>query len=71
MHQIMGSRTFEWPKKAQNNLSSKSTIFQYNMRHSSIYVLAPILALGYVKLYIMCVGTITGRKLTEGYVTLC
>ena len=31
----------------------------------------PVLFLGSIRLHVMCVGTIAGRKSTEGYVELC
>ena len=49
---------------------SKSTIFQYFVKHSLIYLLVSVLSLGSVRLCIMYVGKIAGQKLTEGYVTL-
>ena len=48
--------------------SSESTIFQYYMKHSFMYLLVPRLSLRSVGLCIMCVWTIAGRKLTENYV---
>ena len=50
---------------------SESTILWYYINHSFIYLLLPVLTLGSIRLCIMCIGTIAGRKSTEGYVTLC
>ena len=49
---------------------SKNTIFQDYIKHSFIYLLVPVLSLGSVRLRIICVGTIAGRKSLEGYVAL-
>ena len=40
------------------------------MKHSFVYILVPILSLLSVTLCIMCIGTIVGQKLTEGYIRL-
>ena len=71
MCKVMAYRTFKWPEKAQNGLGwLRKYFFWYYMKHSFIYVKVPVLSLGSIKLCMMCVGTIAGRKSTEGYVSL-
>ena len=48
----------------------KSTIFWYYLEFIFIYLLVPVLSLGSIGLCTMCVGTIAGWKLMEGYVAL-
>ena len=50
---------------------SKNIIFWYYMKCSIIYLLIPVLSLGIGRLHIICIGTIAGWKLTEGYGALC
>ena len=66
MRQVIAFKTFSDLKRHNMVLNSlEITIFQYDMKHSFIYLLVPVLSLGSFRLHIMCVGTIA-RQSTKG-----
>ena len=72
MHQVMASSTLSGQKRYKTILDgSESTIFQYHLKRSFIYLLVPVVSLGNVRLCIVCIGTIAEWKSTESYITLC
>ena len=73
MHQVMASKTFDWPKKAQNEswMALKVLFSWHNIKNSFIYLLVTIISLESVRLPIICVGTIARQKSIDGYVALC